>query len=82
MAAGIPVIASNFPLWRKIVKDNQCGLCVDPLDPKAIADAIDFLVKNPKEARKMGENGQKAIKKYYNWSTEEKKLISLYRSLV
>lgn len=55
MSAGIPVIASNFPLWRQIVEENECGLCVDPLDPKAIAAAIDHLVENPQLARRMGE---------------------------
>lgn len=82
MAAGIPVIASNFPLWREIVEGNQCGFCIDPLDSKAIASAIDFLVINPKEAERMGANGQRAIARYYNWSMEEKKLISLYESLI
>jgi glycosyltransferase involved in cell wall biosynthesis len=82
MAAGIPAIASNFPLWREIIKGNDCGLCVDPLDPQAIADAIDYLVANPEEARRMGENGRRAVTEKYNWSIEEAKLIGLYKQVL
>ncbi|WP_415883478.1 glycosyltransferase family 4 protein [Neptuniibacter sp. QD34_54] len=81
MSAGIPVIASNFPLWKDIIEGNKCGLCVDPLDPAQIAVAIDYLYKNPQEAEKMGVNGMKAVNCKYNWHVEEKKLIRFYRSL-
>jgi glycosyltransferase involved in cell wall biosynthesis len=82
MSAGLPVIASNFPLWREIIETNECGICVDPLDPKAIADAIDWLVENPTPARTMGENGSKAVMERYNWSVEEEKLLALYDKLI
>lgn len=81
MAAGLPVIASSFPLWREIVEGNDCGLCVDPLDPKAIAGAIDYLVTHPDEAERMGRNGQRAVADRYNWSIEEAKLLQLYATL-
>ncbi|MBV35107.1 MAG: glycosyl transferase [Rickettsiales bacterium] len=82
MAAGLPVIASDFPLWQKIIESNECGVCVDPMNPNEIAEAIDFLVENPKEAERMGRNGQAAVKNKYNWSNEEKKLIHFYAKLV
>lgn len=81
MAAGVPVIASNFPLWREIVEGNECGLCVDPLDPLAIAQAIDYLVTHPNEAERMGRNGQRAVAKKYNWTIEEAKLLQFYAGL-
>ena len=80
MAAGIPVITSNFPLWKHIVEKNQCGLCIDPLDPQAIANAVDYIVAHPEESQKMGRNGQLAVKNKYNWSIEELKLLKLYQS--
>jgi glycosyltransferase involved in cell wall biosynthesis len=82
MSAGIPVIASNFALWRDIIEGNQCGICVDPMNPEAIAAAIDYLIEHPEDAKKMGENGRKAVLEKYNWLMEEKKLINLYKELL
>lgn len=82
MSAGIPVIASDFPLWREIVLGNQCGLCVDPMDPAAIAIAIDYLVRHPQEAKQMGENGRRAVLERYNWSIEGAKLINFYQNIL
>jgi glycosyltransferase involved in cell wall biosynthesis len=81
MSAGVPVIGSHFFLWKQIIEGNQCGLCVDPLDPRAIANAIDYLVTHPEEAEQMGRNGQKAVSEHYNWDIEEQKLLDLYHSL-
>ncbi|NLC39239.1 MAG: glycosyltransferase family 4 protein, partial [Clostridia bacterium] len=78
MSAGIPVIASNFPLWKEIVEENQCGLCVNPLDAAEIAAALELILSDPKRARQMGENGRKAVEEKYNWETEGRKLLKLY----
>ena len=82
MAAGIPVISSNFPLWQEIIEGNHCGLCVDPLNPQAIAQAIQWIFDHPDEAEQMGKNGRKAIEEKYNWETEAQKLIALYEELL
>jgi len=78
MSAAVPVIASDFPLWREIIEGNDCGICVDPEQPEAIAKAINYLVQNPVRAREMGENGRKAVQNTYNWPAEERKLVDLY----
>ncbi|WP_447780854.1 glycosyltransferase family 4 protein [Pseudomonas plecoglossicida] len=78
MAAGVPVITSDFPLWRDIVEKTQCGMCVNPLDPAEIAGAISWFVQNPVEAEVMGNNGRRAVKEHYNWGVEKGKLLDLY----
>jgi len=82
MAAGLPVIASDFPLWRQIVDGAECGLLVDPLDPAAIAAAMEWLFLHPAEAEAMGERGRQAVWDKYNWDREAPKLMSAYRRLL
>jgi len=82
MAAGLPVIASDFHLWKGIVEGNRCGLCVNPLDPNDIAQAIEYLIDHPDEARRMGENGRRAVEEKYSWESEARVLLDLYRQLV
>ncbi|MEA3420556.1 MAG: glycosyltransferase family 4 protein [Acidobacteriota bacterium] len=81
MSAGIPVIASGFPLWREIIEGAECGLCVDPLDTEEIAEAIQFIIEHPAEAKQMGKNGRRAVEERYNWGIEEDKLLGFYRVL-
>lgn len=82
MSAGLPVIASDFELWREIVEGSSCGICVNPLKPKEIADAIEYIITHPKEAELMGQNGKKAVLEKYNWHVEEKKLFEVYGELL
>jgi glycosyltransferase involved in cell wall biosynthesis len=81
MAAGLPVIASHFELWRGIVEEASCGLVVDPRSPSQIADAIQYLLENPQEAEAMGKRGQEAVLRQYNWETEGTRLTELYDTL-
>jgi glycosyltransferase involved in cell wall biosynthesis len=82
MAAGIPVVASDFPLWREIVGDAGCGLLVDPCDPTAIAEAIKYLLTHSKESQEMGRRGRAAVEKRYSWKNEQASLVRLYGTLL
>jgi glycosyltransferase involved in cell wall biosynthesis len=82
MAAGLPVLASDFLLWRQIVDEVGCGLLVDPQDPAAIAQAMQWILDNPQEAEAMGRRGRVAVEEKYNWEREAEKLIGLYKELM
>jgi len=81
MAAGIPIIASDFPVWREIIDKAQCGILVDPMNPRDIAAAIEFILTHPAEAEAMGRNGRRAMENEFNWIHEERILLGLYNDL-
>jgi glycosyltransferase involved in cell wall biosynthesis len=81
MCAGIPVIASDFPVFRGIIEQAQCGILVDPFSPQQLADAIEFLCTHPEEARAMGARGRLAVSSRYNWQHEERALLGMYNRM-
>ncbi len=82
MSAGLPVIASHFPLWKEVVEGQECGLTVDPTSPEAIATAIDLLLTRPDHREAMGRSGLAAVQQIYNWRAEGRRLVSLYQELL
>lgn len=82
MAAGLPVIASDFPLWRSIVDAAGCGLLVNPLDVDAITAAMRWILDHPEQAEEMGRKGRRAVEQVYNWERESVKLLALYERLL
>ncbi len=82
MGLGLPVIASNFPLYKDIIEKNKCGLCVNPADPAEISNAIQWLLQHPEKANELGERGKLTVIKKFNWNLEEIKLIKFYNQLL
>lgn len=82
MAAGLPVICSNFPLWRELIEKSNCGICVNPQKPEEIAHAINKIKNNEQLARQMSENGKNAVANIFNWDIEFKKLLGLYQNIL
>lgn len=81
MAAGLPVIASDFPLWRELIAGAACGLVVEPLDPAAIAHAMITVAENTEESVAMGTRGRIAVHTRFNWATEGAALVHFYSRL-
>lgn len=82
MAAGVPVVASDFPVWREIVEGAGCGLLVDPRDPAAVAAAVQELLDRPDQASAMGRAGRRAVIERYRWEPQGERLLHLYARLL
>jgi len=81
LLAGLPVICTDFILWKEVVEKNNCGICVNPRNINEIVKAVKYLTENPEVAKQMGQNGRKIVLEKYNWEFEEKKLINVYSCL-
>lgn len=81
MAAGLPVIASDFPLWRQIVEENGCGYCIEPGNAVLLGATVEYLLRRDELRAEMGANGRRAVEKFYNWADEEKRLLQLYENI-
>jgi glycosyltransferase involved in cell wall biosynthesis len=82
MAAGLPIVSSNFPTWRALVEQPGAGIAVDPADWDSIIAAIQWLHDHPKEAVDMGLNGRKAVQEHFNWQSQADNLLGLYHRLI
>ncbi len=82
LLAGLPIICTDFILWQEVVKQHNCGICVNPRNPKEIISAITYLTENPTIAREMGSNGRKLVLEKFNWHMEEQKLLNVYKRLL
>lgn len=81
MAAGLPIVASDFATWRARFAEVGGIRFVDPRDPDAAAAAIDGLLADPEAARAQGEAGRAAVRARYSWEREREKLLHLYAKL-
>jgi len=75
LAAGLPVIASNFPEFEEIMKG--CGVQVDPHSVADIRSAIQQLLASPAELEKMSERGRQRVLSSFSWEPEGERLVTL-----
>ncbi len=81
MAMRKPVIVTDCKPLKRIVEECDCGIVVPSGDYNKMAGAVIRLYKNKEYARKLGENGRRAVEEKYNWENEAKKLCGLYKRL-
>jgi len=81
MALGIPVITSDFPLYRSVVEKHDCGYCVEPSDVGAVVERLKYLQEHPEEQTRLGENGKQAVQKHFSWAVELDKLEAFYSEI-
>lgn len=82
MAAGVPVIISDFPLFRRFIDQWECGVAVDAADAHRIAEIVVCWEQDRTLAQEIGNNGLRAIREERSWELVSKDLLAIYHRLV
>ncbi len=83
LAAGVPIVASDFPEMARIIGDTGAGVVCDPADPGAIARATaGILAADPADRAALRRRCRAAALDRYNWETEAGHLLATYAVLV
>jgi phosphatidylinositol alpha-mannosyltransferase len=77
MAAGVPVVASDLPGYRAVLRDGQAGRLTPPGDPVALADALYDLLQDEEERRRLASVGSAAAAEL-SWSRITGSIIEAY----
>jgi glycosyltransferase involved in cell wall biosynthesis len=78
MALGIPILASDFPLWRRIIQEQNVGLCAAPT-VEGLTQALRLMVNDPVRLQTWSVRAQETYQRQYRWEVEAENLRTLYR---
>lgn len=80
MACGIPIVASNIGGIPDVVKDDICGLLVEPNDPDALSISIIKILSDTELQERLGKEGRKQAE-LFSWEKIAKETTILYHKL-
>jgi glycosyltransferase involved in cell wall biosynthesis len=81
-ACGLPIVTTDVPGCREVVRHGVNGLLVPARDPAALAAAIRFMWERPEERVRMGEAARQTILRDFDQSIVFEKTFAVYRDLL
>ncbi len=80
LACGRPIITTNVPGCREIVRRGENGLLVEARDISALVEALKYLIQDPVIRRKMGTAGRKIAEQEYSSERIIPQILAVYQS--
>lgn len=81
MSCKKPIIVSDAKPLKRIVEQEKCGAVFESGNPESFIKAVQSLLENPEAAKKMGENGYRAVINSYNWAMDAERMQKALESL-
>lgn len=81
-ACGLPIITTDTPGCREIVRHGVNGFTVPPKDPAALAESMLQLIRNPELRKSMGRAGRKMVEESYSMVRINAKYLEAYEDIL
>lgn len=78
-AHGLPVLASRLGSMADIIKDGETGVLFTPGDADDLASKAKWLLDNPQQVKKLGENARRTFLEKYTAEQNYVELIAIYK---
>ena len=82
MASSRPLIASNMPIVRELVREHVDGLLFSPNDPEDLARQVLMLLDNHDLSKRLANSATERVLSKFTWHEAQKKLIKVYARLM
>ena len=82
MASARPLVASNMPIVRELVREDVDGLLFSPNDPEDLARQVLVLLNDIELSRRLSESATKRALSKFTWHQAQKKLVKVYGKLL
>lgn len=79
LAAGRPIVATDFGDYRMLLGENKAGLLVD-VSPEGIAAGVNELLQNPQKAQVLAANTRQVADEYFAMSRNIQRYMDVYES--
>jgi glycosyltransferase involved in cell wall biosynthesis len=82
MASARPLLASNMPIVRELVRDDMDALLFSPNDPDDLARQALTLLNDFELSKRLSESASKRALTKFTWHESQKKLAKVYEKLL
>jgi len=76
MAMSRGIVASALEQISEILSHDVDALLVPPGDPKALADALVALARDPEKRRRLGENARRKVAESFTWRANVERVLT------
>jgi phosphatidyl-myo-inositol dimannoside synthase len=82
MAMGLPLVVSDLPVLTELAKPGERGLAFANGDPAALAHAVETLLSDPDQAKRLAEQGRAWVLAERTWAANGRRYQDIYRELL